>query len=717
MTPVGVALIVGGIATLLVFRRVLFGSGGGNDTAVDHGAAASGKRARKAKRAVEGKRAVKGKRAVEGKRAVGESPESGRVEGERAQSGRVEGERARNGPIGAQRGGAVRRRRGLAAAEAGPAAEERPAPGPRSSRRFWPTSGTGDSTREPAPVPPPTVSTIGAATPGPVAEQDDLPPGMATTALRPAIAPREPSDGVVAPVVSAMPEPVHAFLDDLGEGVPSVATNDAVSSDEGTSGPDGKDGAGRYGRFGLHHFRPAEEVRPNPPAPAAAGPTDVRLVSLGEPIPDEEPRLEAADEDDEWSGAGADQGDQWPSAVVDEDRGWLAAPMISDQDVPLGRERDTPVGREEAGLEDPDLSGEFEAVHDTDASGSFPAAMDPFAGGAFDVDPFDHEAGAAPVGSDLSLFDREAGAAPVGSDLSLFDREAEEEPGGSAVEPLSGARQWSGPAARRFGDRVEGWVRPQYRDEPVSGDYWTPVPDAGYGWPVPVERIPQVPPAPGGDPDPEVESEPTALVPQWPPTRPDDRIGVPRPWRGGGHDAADGRDRRSDRDQQAEQDQQFQRFGFNPSRRGDDPGRRGDDPSCRGDDPSCRGGDPSCRPDVGHPGRTGGGGYAGRPASAEGPIWTVPDLPDAVLPELTWARTTADEDESGRLRRASIKVRRQRGAAGEPTQNLPAVDAGGYDRAPQQPARARPRPRPRPGAGQSEARSTVYVSRHAAEPS
>jgi hypothetical protein len=31
--------------------------------------------------------------------------------------------------------------------------------------------------------------------------------------------------------------------------------------------------------------------------------------------------------------------------------------------------------------------------------------------------------------------------------------------------------------------------------------------------------------------------------------------------------------------------------------------------------------------------------------------------------------------------------------------------------------RSRPRPRPRPGNSQPESRSTVYVSRHAAEPS
>src|SRR6185436_628351 len=71
------------------------------------------------------------------------------------------------------------------------------------------------------------------------------------------------------------------------------------------------------------------------------------------------------------------------------------------------------------------------------------------------------------------------------------------------------------PAADRYGDRVEGWVRPEYRhqpDEPRPGEYWTPIPvdlagDAepsakGYGWPRPVERLPAVPdyePATGFD--------------------------------------------------------------------------------------------------------------------------------------------------------------------------------------------------------------------------
>ncbi|WP_433370572.1 hypothetical protein ACQPZX_45755 [Actinoplanes sp. CA-142083] len=105
------------------------------------------------------------------------------------------------------------------------------------------------------------------------------------------------------------------------------------------------------------------------------------------------------------------------------------------------------------------------------------------------------------------------------------------------------------PAPRRsdrYGDRVEGWVRPEYHDqpdEPRPGEYWTPIPvdlagDAepsakGYGWPRPVERLPAVPdyePATGFDLIP-VVSEPTEVVPAWPMN--DDRPGrirLPRSW-------------------------------------------------------------------------------------------------------------------------------------------------------------------------------------------
>ena len=93
-------------------------------------------------------------------------------------------------------------------------------------------------------------------------------------------------------------------------------------------------------------------------------------------------------------------------------------------------------------------------------------------------------------------------------------------------------------AADVLGDRVDGWVRPQYgTPEGPTGDYWKPVPhgaytedSSAYGWPVPVERLPAARgyPAPGDGAI--EESEPTAVVPQWPPARSSDRIDLPRTW-------------------------------------------------------------------------------------------------------------------------------------------------------------------------------------------
>ena len=99
----------------------------------------------------------------------------------------------------------------------------------------------------------------------------------------------------------------------------------------------------------------------------------------------------------------------------------------------------------------------------------------------------------------------------------------------------------------RYGQRVDGWVRPEYRDcrdVPPSGEYWTPIPvdlagdpepsAKGYGWPVPVERLPAVPsyePATGFDLAP-IVAEPTEVVPSWPhpaEERPG-RIRLPRSW-------------------------------------------------------------------------------------------------------------------------------------------------------------------------------------------
>jgi hypothetical protein len=98
---------------------------------------------------------------------------------------------------------------------------------------------------------------------------------------------------------------------------------------------------------------------------------------------------------------------------------------------------------------------------------------------------------------------------------------------------------------RSYGDRVEGWVRPEYQeaaDEPTPGEYWTPIPvdldpdpepsAKGYGWPRPVERLPAVPdyePATGFD-LPRVPSDPTELVPVWPPVNEERRSRLRMPW-------------------------------------------------------------------------------------------------------------------------------------------------------------------------------------------
>ncbi|WP_433722151.1 hypothetical protein ACQP2Y_42880 [Actinoplanes sp. CA-051413] len=143
--------------------------------------------------------------------------------------------------------------------------------------------------------------------------------------------------------------------------------------------------------------------------------------------------------------------------------------------------------------------------------------------------PFDSLAGAEGTGTFSGLF----------ADVALEDAD---ETGFVPVPEETVGTDWAERADRRYGDRVEGWVRPEYPDEPVAGEYWTPAPvgsyEAEYGWPTPVERLPEVPPYPpssGFDVPVEIETEPTRPVLQWPPARPDDRIELPRSWshRGG----------------------------------------------------------------------------------------------------------------------------------------------------------------------------------------
>ena len=185
-------------------------------------------------------------------------------------------------------------------------------------------------------------------------------------------------------------------------------------------------------------------------------------------------------------------------------------------------------------------------------------------GGLAAVGLADEEAGLVSVG----LTGEEGGLVSVGladeEDLRVmiaqdqFDAESEihadpcaevdeeQEHEGEAAEQQAEPVRILDRSNHRYGDRVEGWIRPEYRnppDEPRPGEYWTPIPvdlgddpepsAKGYGWPMPVERLPTVPPyepATGFDLAP-VVAEPTEVVPAWPAAadRPG-RIRLPRSW-------------------------------------------------------------------------------------------------------------------------------------------------------------------------------------------
>jgi hypothetical protein len=327
-------------------------------------------------------------------------------------------------------------------------------------------------------------------------------------------------------------------------------------------------------------------------------------------------------------------------------------------------------------------------------------------------------------------------------------------------------------ADRRGSNRVDDWVRPQYADEPEvpAGDYWTPVPEstyreldggpgADYGWPVPVERLRAVPSG-GYDDDPVEEAEPTRVVPQWPPAQPSDRVELPRAWsdtdgpmnrrpldavsaqrwstadddgRDGwrrnhgpadderwpadhgagaegwndGHDELrpDGRlsigerwaadqehyrqqqnDRQeNDRQQQHDRQQEHYRQQQNDWRPGDD-WRPNDDREGRAMWPSD---DPDQRP------------------RRRAVIMRRGNRPDA---DPASRGRQAREPRDTRRRVTTSSATEHIPMIADSTQMLPAFpgqDPGGEPR-------RRPRPRPNP---QADARSTVYVSRHAAEPS
>ena len=430
-------------------------------------------------------------------------------------------------------------------------------------------------------------------------------------------------------------------------------------------------------------------------------PTDIRLTSLG---------LPGAVEEADDPGEPADQSGD-PELDIDQDLDRAADPVRVDE---RSRALELP-GLELPGLGLPgvdDLRAGYAADRDTDMSGPFDAVDGT---GAF-----------SGMFADVALDDAdETGLVP-------------------ATEMAAGG--WGEPTGLRYGDRVEGWIRPQYEDEPeaVAGEYWTPVPvdsyETEYGWPTPVERIPEVPPYPpaaGFDAPVAVEAEPTKPVPQWPPPRPDDRIELPRSWSQRDEPGPAGRSA-VDRDSAVADlpaEATVPDHDAGPSRPGrfadtvpehdagpPQPGRFADtipDPAAN---PS-RAGRFADEMSVSGPGSGSGAGrsgtYAAGEESVEGPIWTVPDLPDAEMPDLTWSPEEATDDASPRRpHRPAAMIRRRRGtgpvatpSANEATQALPPMDLTHPDQ------RARPRPRPRPGNGQQEPRSTVYVSRHAAEPS
>jgi len=205
---------------------------------------------------------------------------------------------------------------------------------------------------------------------------------------------------------------------------------------------------------------------------------------------------------------------------------------------------------------------------------------------------------------------------------------------GTVAAPAGGVA----PRVDRHGDRIDGWIRPEYREQyEPGGEYWTPVPessyaDAGYGWPVPVERlspVPSYPPHSGFDPEPVDEPEPTAVVPQWPPAKPSERTDPLRTW--------------TDRNTKS-------------------------------------------------------------PRVEAALNWVARDRTPAVRDEAALDWVARDRNPDGRSRRGATMIDRRPPGGSAETEMLPAVN----ETAP----RRRPRPRPSP----PDQQSTVYRSRHAAEP-
>lgn len=338
-----------------------------------------------------------------------------------------------------------------------------------------------------------------------------------------------------------------------------------------------------------------------------------------------------------------------------------------------------------------ELSNAFPAVHDTDGSGGFPA-----------VD-------------------------------ARGNRRFEQGRADITPPPVRRTRP-----ERRYGDRVDGWVRPEYRDEPPTGQYWTP-PTAAYGWPEPVERLPQVPSAP----DPADFAEPTAAFSTAPPppaATPDQR----------GGEAFGGRDHRAGDEVEDRSQLTWPPLPAQPIAPAEPPTSRKVPPLTSGlPDVTCEefyftsgAANRRGRPDAEAPANgSSAARFAGREESVEGPFWTVPDLPDAELPDLSWApnrrrpiaqqrapqggspaqhHVGGEQHEPQQQQRPAQAPMQQRApqAGGfpqvggpPPVEGLPPAEGLPPVGGPPPQDRPRPRPRPRPGA-----EATVYVSRHAADP-
>ncbi|WP_250027746.1 hypothetical protein [Paractinoplanes maris] len=161
---------------------------------------------------------------------------------------------------------------------------------------------------------------------------------------------------------------------------------------------------------------------------------------------------------------------------------------------------------------------------------------------AYEPDAAEYEPEPAAYEPEPAGYEPEPGEyAPEPGELVGLELVPDLEPEPGVDEARTGFEREPAPGDR-YGHRIAGWVRPEYRqvrEEPPSGEYWTPIPvdldpdpepsAKGYGWPSPVERLPSVPdyePATGFDLLP-VEPEPTEVVTSLADER---RVRQPRNW-------------------------------------------------------------------------------------------------------------------------------------------------------------------------------------------